>query len=103
MGGKICLVGGQQVRFSHQIPRPDNSPYRLAIRPEEIQIGGGGELNLLNGKVETVMFLGAVIRMLVRVGGTRLTADLFNEKQLTLPSAGDEVVIGFPDYACWLM
>jgi len=100
---KTCSIGGQNIRFSHHIPRPDGSAFRLAIRPEEIQIGGDGERNQLRGKVETVMFLGAVIRLRVDVGGAVLTVDLFNERQITLPSAGDEVIISFPEYSCWLM
>jgi len=100
---KTCTIGGQTVRFSHHIARPDGSDLRLAIRPEEIQFGEDSARNQLRGKVETVMFLGAVIRLRVVVGETRLTADIFNERQITLPSAGDEVVISFPEYSCWLM
>jgi len=101
--GKTCSIGGQPVRFSHHIPRPEGLPLRLAIRPEEIQIGNDGERNQLKGRVEAVMFLGAVIRLRVEVGNATLTVDLFNERQITLPSAGDEVIISFPEYSCWLM
>ena len=100
---KICSIGGQKVRYSHHIPRPDGLPFRLAIRPEEIQFGEDSSRNQLQGKVEAVMFLGAVIRLRVNIGGTLVTADIFNERQITLPSAGDEVVISFPEYSCWLM
>jgi putative spermidine/putrescine transport system ATP-binding protein len=100
---KICSIGGQNVRYSHHIPRPEDLPFRLAIRPEEIQFGEDRSRNQLQGKVETVMFLGAVIRLRVNIGGTLVTADIFNERQITLPSAGDEVVISFPEYSCWLM
>ena len=100
---KTCTIGGQAVRFSHHINRPDGAPFRLAIRPEEIQIGGDAGRNQLRGKVDLVTFLGAVIRLKVAVGDALLTADLFNERQITLPSAGDEVVISFPEYSCWLM
>ena len=100
---KTCTIGGQSVRFSHHISRPDGAPFRLAIRPEEIQIGGDAGRNQLRGKVDLVTFLGAVIRLKVAVGDALLTADLFNERQITLPSAGDEVVISFPEYSCWLM
>ena len=68
---KTCTIGGQTVRFSHHIARPDGSDLRLAIRPEEIQFGEDSARNQLRGKVETVMFLGAVIRLRVVVGETR--------------------------------
>lgn len=103
LGQKTCTIGGQAVRFSHHLTRSDGSALRLAIRPEEIQFGEDSERNQLHGKVESVMFLGAVIRLRVTVGETRLTADIFNERQITLPKTGDEVIISFPEYSCWLM
>ena len=76
---------------------------RLAIRPEEVQIGTGEGRNALKGRVETVLFLGAVVRLRVDVGGILLSADFFNERTRTLPRAGDEVVVSFPEYSCWLV
>lgn len=99
----ICVLAGQPVKFDHSFKRTISETPRLAIRPEEIQIGIGEGRNTLKGRVETVMFLGAVVRLRVDVGGVLLSADLFNERSLTLPRARDEIVISFPEHSCWLI
>jgi putative spermidine/putrescine transport system ATP-binding protein len=98
-----CILAGQKVRFEHSPERKVNESPRLAIRPEELQIGTGEGRNALNGRVESVLFLGAVVRLRVNVGGVLLSADFFNERTRTLPRTGDEVVISFPEYSCWLV
>jgi len=98
-----CLVGGQTVHFDHSSVKMLSEKPRLAIRPEELQIGEGDGRNMLKGRVDSVMFLGAVVRLRVEVGGAKFSADLFNERSMTLPRAGDEVLISFPVHACWLM
>jgi len=37
------------------------------------------------------------------VGGNLFSADFFNERRITLPRVGDEVVISFPEHSCWLI
>jgi putative spermidine/putrescine transport system ATP-binding protein len=98
-----CTLAGQPVKFEHSSERSINEKPRLAIRPEELQIGSGEGRNSLTGCVETVLFLGAVVRLRVDVGGVLLSADFFNERTRTLPRAGDNVVISFPEYSCWLV
>jgi hypothetical protein len=54
--------------------------------------------------VESVLFLGAVVRLRVNLApDVSLSADFFNERTRTLPRAGDDVVISFPEYSCWVM
>ncbi len=99
-----CQLGGQQVRFEPgEARRVNGEAPRLGIRPEELQLGEGPGRNSIHGRVEMVMFLGAVVRLRVNVGGVLLSADLFNERSMALPRVGDEVVISFPVDACWLM
>ena len=98
-----CLLAGQPVSFDHSSAHMLNESPRLAIRPEELQIGAGDGRNTLQGRVESVMFLGAVVRLRVDVGGSLFSADLFNERNMSLPRAGDQVLISFPVHACWLM
>jgi putative spermidine/putrescine transport system ATP-binding protein len=98
-----CLLAGQKVQADHSSEKMVSDKPRLAIRPEELQIGTGEGRNALQGRVESVMFLGAVIRLRVNVGGVTLSADLFNEHSMTLPRVGDEVLISFPVHSCWLM
>jgi putative spermidine/putrescine transport system ATP-binding protein len=98
-----CVLAGQVVRFEHSPERKVSESPRLAIRPEELQIGTGEGRNALKGRVDAVFFLGAVVRLRVDVGGVLLSADFFNERTRTLPRTGDEVVISFPEYSCWLV
>lgn len=98
-----CELSGQKIKFDSSFKRAVSEKPRLAIRPEEVQVGAGEGRNSLTGRVDTVMFLGAVIRFRINVSGTLLSADLFNERNLTLPRVGDEVVISFPEHSCWLI
>ena len=98
-----CKLAGQPVKFDHASERMLAENPRLAIRPEEVQLGAGEGRNSLKGRVESVMFLGAVVRLRVDLGGTSLSADLFNEHNMVLPRAGDDVLISFPSNSCWLM
>jgi putative spermidine/putrescine transport system ATP-binding protein len=98
-----CMLGGQMVRFDHSEPRQISEKPRLAIRPEEFAFGQAEGQNVLNGRVEVVLFLGAVVRLRINVNGALLSVDLFNERTMTLPRVGDDVMVNFPAHACWLM
>jgi putative spermidine/putrescine transport system ATP-binding protein len=98
-----CKIAGQTVKFEPSPNRHVSSEPRLAIRPEEVHIGTGEGRNALKGKVESVLFLGSVVRLKVNVGGSSFSADFFNERRITLPRAGDEVIISFPEHSCWLV
>lgn len=98
-----CILAGQSVKFEHSPERKISDSPRLAIRPEELQIGTGEGRNALKGRVETVLFLGAIVRLRVDVGGVVLSADFFNERTRTLPRVGDDVIVSFPEYSCWLV
>ena len=98
-----CTLGGQMVRFDHLESRQVGEKPRLAIRPEEFQFGQAEGHNVLSGRVEVVMFLGAVVRLRINVNGALLSVDLFNERTMTLPRVGDDVMVNFPAHACWLM
>jgi putative spermidine/putrescine transport system ATP-binding protein len=98
-----CVLAGHKVKFEHSPERKLSESPRLAIRPEELQIGTGEGRNALRGRVETVLFLGAVVRLRVDVGGVLFSADFFNERTRTLPRSGDDVIISFPEHACWLI
>jgi putative spermidine/putrescine transport system ATP-binding protein len=84
------------------IEAPAGSEVSLMMRPEEITLDSEEE-NVLAGTVETVTFLGSIVRVQIVVEGGRLIADLFNERLLELPEAGDSTEISFPAHACWVM
>ena len=98
-----CKLNGQLVRFDHSEQRQISAKPRLAIRPEEFQFGQAEARNVVLGRVEVVMFLGAVVRLRVRIGEVLVSVDLFNERTMTLPRVGDDVTVNFPAHACWIM
>ncbi|MEI6291809.1 MAG: ABC transporter ATP-binding protein [Chloroflexota bacterium] len=98
-----CTFSGQKIKFDHSSDTYVTEKPRLAIRPEEIQIGSRNDHNILKGRVESVLFLGAVVRLRVDIGGTLLSADLFNERSSILPRQGDDVMINFSAQSCWIM
>jgi putative spermidine/putrescine transport system ATP-binding protein len=98
-----CRLGGQSVQFDHSSQHMVSDKPRLAIRPEELQLGEGAGRNTLKGRVGSVMFLGAVVRLRIEIGDSFLSADLFNERNMSLPRTGDDVLISFPVHSCWLM
>ena len=95
-------VGGTDVRTTSLIETAAGTEVFLMMRPEELTLDAAEE-NVLDGTVESVTFLGSIVRIQVAVDGGRLTADLFNERLLTLPVAGDTTQISFPAHACWVM
>jgi putative spermidine/putrescine transport system ATP-binding protein len=103
MKNGTCKLAGQNVKFEPMPERKTSDEPRLAIRPEELHIGTGEGRNALKGRVESVLFLGSVVRLRVDVGGIFFSADFFNERRITLPRSGDEVVISFPEHSCWLV
>jgi putative spermidine/putrescine transport system ATP-binding protein len=98
-----CKLGGHLVNFDHSEKRQISEKPRLAIRPEEFQFGQAEGRNSVSGHVEVVMFLGAVVRLRVRMGEALVSVDLFNERNMTIPRVGDDVTISFPAHACWIM
>ena len=95
-------VGHSEIRTTSLIESPEGAEVSLMMRPEEVTLDAEEE-NVLEGTVESVTFLGSIVRVQVAVDGGRLTADLFNERLLELPVAGDATQISFPSHACWVL
>ncbi len=53
--------------------------------------------------MESVTFLGSVVRIRVDIGRAIVSLDLFNERQVELPKAGEQVTVNFPVDSCWVM
>ena len=98
-----CKLAGQDIKFEPTPDRRISEEPRLAIRPEELHIGTGEGRNALKGRVETILFLGSVVRLNVDIGGVFLSADFFNERRITLPRVGDNIIISFPEHSCWII
>ncbi len=78
---------------------------KLALRPELFSpdsTGVAGE-NCLNGIVENVVFLGAVVRIHVRVGSTLVLMDEFNNPNLSVPAIGSTIQLYFQRENCLLL
>ncbi len=106
----LCTLAGEPVRVSEAIEASKGADARLAIRPEELRFGQvGSDLNHLHGRVESVTFLGAIVRVRVEMisaaaaNGPLLAVDLFNERQLHIPQVGEAVEVTFPPHACWIV
>ena len=72
------------------------------------QLDGGFDLVLdafdsFRAKVETIAFLGSIVRLQVRVGDAVFVLDEFNNPHLTLPEIGATVTASFPGEACLIL
>jgi putative spermidine/putrescine transport system ATP-binding protein len=64
----------------------------LTLRPEAVSLANGQDRDIvLDGTVSEVSFLGAVIRIKVKLGDTDLQLDTFNDQRTKLPSYGEKV------------
>ena len=71
----------------------------MALRPEALRLGAGGDdRNTLAGVIEDVAFLGAVVRVRVRLAQAAVIVDTFNSGAGDLPARGESVAVNFgPD------
>jgi putative spermidine/putrescine transport system ATP-binding protein len=92
-------VGGQTIHVKRPFGGSAGQAVNVALRPEMASLGGAGGENRLRGEVVDVSFLGAIVRMRVRVGGESgpiVSLDEFNEPALVLPEIGSAADISFP-------
>jgi putative spermidine/putrescine transport system ATP-binding protein len=85
--------------------RAAGATVKLALRPELFSpepTAVAGE-NCLNGIVENVVFLGAVVRIHVRVGSTLVLMDEFNNPNLSVPATGSTIQLCFQRENCLLL
>jgi putative spermidine/putrescine transport system ATP-binding protein len=62
----------------------------IAIRPERLNfLSEGKKDNVFDGRVETITFLGSVVRVEVRIGSRKFSMDTFNRPSLDLPKVGE--------------
>jgi len=96
-------LDGQALQLEGALPAAAGQPVKLAVRPEELELGAAEGHNNLRGTVESITFLGSIVRVRVAVGPTHVIADLFNERLLELPKVGEAVTINFPVHAAWVL
>jgi putative spermidine/putrescine transport system ATP-binding protein len=99
-------VAGQTIHAPQPLHGQNASqPVKLALRPELFApepSGVAGE-NCLKGMVENVVFLGAVVRVHVRVGPALVLMDEFNNPNLAVPTIGQPIELYFQRENCLLL
>ena len=94
---------GQVFHTASPVRGRDGDQVTVMLRPEELRFGVAEGENQLSGTVESVMFLGAIVRMRMRLGESTVIIDNLNERTLSLPSPGNRETVSFPRHACWVM
>ncbi|MDX7950151.1 ABC transporter ATP-binding protein [Lichenihabitans sp. Uapishka_5] len=90
----VVAVGDQMVRTGGTLGAAGTA-MTLALRPEAVTLEPREGENSLRGTVEDVAFLGAIVRIKVDVGGTRVSLDTFNNPASPPPERGSAVTLGF--------
>ncbi len=109
----LLRVQGQQIHAVAPLGVGAGTQVALALRPERLfltQANGSDDTNgalsrenQLTGVLESVTFLGSIVRMQVRVGDSIVLLDEFNNPHLRLPKQGDDVTIAFGREACLVL
>jgi putative spermidine/putrescine transport system ATP-binding protein len=102
-GSGTVAFDGQTIRVGSPIQFTKGTQVLMMLRPEELHLGAGGGENRLSGAVDSVTFLGGVVRVRVGLGDSNLTLDIPNERTLRLPKVGEQQTLSFPPHACWVM
>jgi putative spermidine/putrescine transport system ATP-binding protein len=97
-------VDGQVIAASEPLRAAAGASVRLSLRPEMIALRkGSAENNHLTGTLSNVVFLGSIVRLVLRTGGNEIFLDTFNNPHLSLPAVGETVTVGFSREACRLL
>jgi putative spermidine/putrescine transport system ATP-binding protein len=94
--GRIT-VDGQEIRAVRGVVNGAAGDVRaVALRPEAIVLNGeGGSRNQIKGTIDEVNFLGAVVRIRVRIAENSVSLDTFNSPTAPPPKRGDQVALSF--------
>nr|WP_315426756.1 ABC transporter ATP-binding protein [uncultured Albidiferax sp.] len=94
--GQISVNGQPLVTSNSILGAVTGQTRALAIRPEAIALEAPAPgRNSLAATVEEVNFLGAVVRIRVRMGAVAISLDVFNDPHRTLPQRGENITLGF--------
>ena len=97
LSGRFAIDGGQEIGVSGGFPGAKaGDAATLALRPEGITLGKGGEAsNSLDGVIEHVGFQGAIVRIRLRCADTVISLDAFNSPGAPPPERGAPATIAF--------
>jgi putative spermidine/putrescine transport system ATP-binding protein len=96
------MYNDQPLNTATAINAANGATVQVMLRPEELRFGRRPHENHLTGRVETVTFLGALVRVKINLQQLSLTIDALNERQMELPRVGEMQTVSFPPHACWI-
>ncbi len=102
--GRVA-AGGSELQSGKRLDGAAGSPVSVALRPELLALGDAAAgPNRFAGTIDDVTFLGAVVRIRVRLpSGDAVAVDTFNNPHLRVPARGDAVNVGFSTEACLIL
>jgi putative spermidine/putrescine transport system ATP-binding protein len=94
--GRIA-IDGQEIHAPPGIGGAQSGDARsVALRPEAVSLNNaGGDRNSMHGVIEEVSFLGAIVRIRVRLKENTISLDTFNNPSSPPPSRGQPAIVGF--------
>jgi putative spermidine/putrescine transport system ATP-binding protein len=99
-GGRLA-VDGQEIRAARGLDgHARGDACAVALRPEAARLEPAGSpaaagRNRLEGTIESVSFLGSVVRLRLRLGATAVSFDTFNNPGAAPPTQGSRAAISF--------
>jgi len=101
---RTLKLDGQNIQTSQNMNHlRSGEMVTIAIRPERMTFANEGmKTNVLDVKVDTITFLGSIVRIQVSLGNFLFFMDTFNNPYLELPKIGEIVKITFSDEAVLL-
>jgi putative spermidine/putrescine transport system ATP-binding protein len=93
----LLAIDDQEVVARRGIADAKTGEIRMvALRPEAVSLTDpGGDRNRMRGTIEDVSFLGAVMRIRVRLSTSVIYLDMFNNPTVAPPERGQEVTVAF--------
>ncbi len=89
--GVISMDGVQFISADDLSGRQKGDKVRMSVRPERFSFADDQKKdNVLDCTIENITFLGAVVRIQVKIGNTLFNMDTFNNPFLELPKIGDK-------------
>ncbi|MBL8064077.1 MAG: ABC transporter ATP-binding protein [Anaerolineales bacterium] len=89
--GLVNVDGVQLITASDIKSRKKGDAIRVSIRPERFSFADNQKKdNVLDCTVENITFLGAVVRIQVKIGNAKFNMDTFNNPFLELPKIGSK-------------
>lgn len=89
--GIVSVDGVQFISAEGTKHRSKGDKVKIAIRPERFSFASEQKkANVVDCTIEDITFLGAVVRILVKIGNTNFKMDTFNNPFLALPEIGSK-------------